>query len=152
MRAEQRSNRQQEHTANQRKRQDSLELASHADTPDAEYRKKRQRNDGQQNFTSVNAVTFHRIEIAPLGQIWEEITADERQSSSIQGHDGKIGKAQEPRAQKTAGGPKRGIGKGEFATRYREMVDHIAVIEGNNDHNDGARSHSNKSTQRPGIG
>ena len=47
MRAEQRSNRQQEHTANQRKRQDSLELASHADTPDAEYRKKHQRNDGQ---------------------------------------------------------------------------------------------------------
>ena len=71
VRAEQRSNCQQEHTANQRKRKNSLELASHADTPDAEYRKKHQRNDGQQNFTSVNAVALHRIEIAPLGQIWE---------------------------------------------------------------------------------
>ena len=129
-----------------------MKLCSNADAADTENGKDHQCKNRKQNFSDINAVPFYRIEIAPLGKIWKQITTNKSQSGGVQWNDSKVRKAEKPCAQKATGRSKRCIGKGKFAACYGKPIDHIAVIEGNNDHNKSTDYHCNGGSQWASIG
>ena len=88
--------RQKKHTGDKRKRQNSLKLSSNTDAADTENGKDHQCKNCKQNFSGINAVPFYRIEIAPLGKIWKQITTNKSQSGGVQWNDSKVRKTEKP--------------------------------------------------------
>ena len=78
----------------------------------------------------------------------QKVAADECQGRSVQGHDGQVGQAQEPSADEAMGLAEGPLGVDELSTGNGESADHVAVVEGDDDQDDGRHAHGNGRTRR----